>query len=47
MCRMVFAIQGKTENYVRLEKDGLGIEFLGKGTKRHCIVVVELFECHP
>ena len=26
---MVFAFQGKTENYVRLRKDGAGVEFLG------------------
>ena len=29
MCSMQFAVQGKTENYVKLEKDGVGIEFLG------------------
>ena len=29
MCAMVFAFQGKTENYVRLRKDGAGVEFLG------------------
>ena len=26
---MVFEVQGKTEQYVRLEQDGKGIEFLG------------------
>lgn len=30
MCKMVFEVQGKTDNYVRLVKDGKGIEFLGK-----------------
>ena len=26
---MVFEVQGKTDNFVRLQKDGKGIEFLG------------------
>jgi len=26
---MIFEVQGKTEDYVKLEKDGLGINFLG------------------
>ncbi len=30
MCKMVFSIEGKTENYVKLQKDGNGIEFLGE-----------------
>ena len=30
MCKMVFEVQGKTDNYVRLVRDGKGIEFLGK-----------------
>ena len=30
MCEMIFEVQGKTDNYVRLEKDGTGIKFLGK-----------------
>ena len=29
MCAMVFEFQGKTENYVRLKKDGGGVKFLG------------------
>ena len=29
MCKMVFSVQGKTDNYVKLMKDGGGIEFLG------------------
>ena len=29
MCELVFEVQGKTENYVRLKKDGHGIKFLG------------------
>lgn len=33
MCEMVFEVQGKTDNYVRLAKDGVrGIEFLGGRT---------------
>ena len=27
---MVFEVQGKTEKYVKLMKDGDGVEFLGK-----------------
>ncbi len=30
MCKMEFQVQSKTENYVKLQKDGKGIEFLGK-----------------
>ncbi len=26
---MEFQVQGKTDDYVRLQKDGVGIEFLG------------------
>ena len=29
MCEMIFEVQGKTDNYVRLKKDGTGIKFLG------------------
>jgi hypothetical protein len=29
MCMMVFAVQGKTDDYVQLIQDGDGIEFLG------------------
>ncbi len=29
MCAMVMSVQGRTINYVHLEKDGEGIEFLG------------------
>ena len=29
MCRMMFTVQGKTEEYVRLAIDGAGIQFLG------------------
>eukprot|EP00094_Tigriopus_californicus_P006421 TCALIF_06184-PA protein Name:"Similar to GLRB Glycine receptor subunit beta (Homo sapiens)" AED:0.20 eAED:0.20 QI:0/1/0.66/1/1/1/6/0/430 len=29
MCQMIFEVQGKTDDYVRLVKDGKGIEFLG------------------
>ena len=29
MCQMEFEVQGKTDDYVRLERDGQGIEFLG------------------
>ena len=29
MCKMVFAVQGQTDNYVKLARDGIGIEFLG------------------
>ena len=32
MCAMVFQVQGKTVNYVRLEQDGEGIEFMGDKT---------------
>ena len=30
MCEMIFEVQGKTDKYVRLERDWGGIEFLGK-----------------
>ena len=30
MCEMIFEVQGKTDTYVRLAKDGIGIKFLGK-----------------
>ena len=30
MCEMIFEVQGKTDDYVRLAKDGDGIKFLGK-----------------
>ena len=30
MCQMEFQVQGKTDDYVRLEKDFDGIEFLGQ-----------------
>lgn len=30
MCMMVFEVQGKTDNYVKLVKDGQGVEFLCK-----------------
>ena len=30
MCKMVFQVQGKTENYVRLKIDEPGISFKGK-----------------
>lgn len=29
MCKMVFSVQGKTDNYVTLRKDGEGVDFLG------------------
>ena len=29
MCEMIFEVQGKTDNYVRIEQDAMGIEFLG------------------
>ena len=29
MCTMVFQVQGKTDNYVRLKIDGKGISFMG------------------
>ncbi len=29
MCAMVMEVQGRTVDYVRLEMDGEGIEFLG------------------
>ena len=34
---MIFEVQGKTDNYVRLEKDGKGIKFLGKQVKLQTI----------
>ena len=30
MCAMEMNVQGKTDDYVRLAKDGLGVEFLGE-----------------
>ena len=30
VCKMVFEVQGKTDKYIRLEKDGKGVEFLCK-----------------
>ena len=36
MCEMIFEVQGKTDKYVRLEKDGKGIKFLGKYIKVLC-----------
>ena len=30
MCNMIFEVQGKTDDYVKIEKDGSGIEFLGE-----------------
>ncbi len=35
MCKMVFSVQGKTDNYVKLEPDGAGIEFLGGTQEQH------------
>ena len=29
MCEMRFEVQGKTDDYIRLEKDFDGVEFLG------------------
>ena len=29
MCKMVFEVQGKTDQYIMLQKDGYGVEFLG------------------
>ena len=34
MCEMIFEVQGKTDNYVRLKKDGIGIKFLGNNNLR-------------
>ena len=34
MCEMIFEVQGKTDNYVRLQKDGIGIKFLGNNNLR-------------
>ena len=31
---MIFEVQGKTDNYVRLKKDGIGIKFLGNNNLR-------------
>lgn len=30
MCAMVFQVQGRTQDYVYIEQDGAGIEFLGE-----------------
>ena len=30
---MVFEVKGKTDKYIVLQKDGHGVEFLGKGEK--------------
>ena len=30
MCWMEYEIQGKTENWLKLEKDGEGVELLGE-----------------
>ena len=35
MCEMEFQVQGKTDDYVRLEKDFDGVEFLGSRLKLH------------
>ena len=35
MCEMEFQVQGKTDDYVRLEKDFDGVEFLGTRLKLH------------
>ncbi len=32
MCQMIFEVQGKTDNYIRLAKDGNGVEFLASRT---------------
>ena len=34
MCEMIFEVQGKTDNYVRLKRDGTGIKFLGNNYLR-------------
>ncbi len=30
MCKMVFSIQDKTDKFIKLAKDGVGVEFLGE-----------------
>ncbi len=37
MCEMVMNVQGKTDDYVKLEKDGLGVDFVGAGNLRYLL----------
>lgn len=41
---MIFSVQGKTDNYVRLERDGPGIEFLGGRTLVEYEIQMEVLE---
>ena len=41
MCKMVFTVQGKTEEYVKLDIDGAGIQFLGEFGRSLCDLVHE------
>ena len=46
MCSMVFAVQGKTDNYVQLEQDGMGIDFLGGRTLVEYEIQLETLEMY-
>ena len=46
MCELVFEVQGKTENYVRLKKDGHGIKFLGNNFYLITYIKNEITELH-
>ena len=40
LCEMKFKVQGKTEKYVKLMKDGIGIEFLGTLKLYNCLILI-------
>ena len=44
MCAMVFEVQGKTDQYVKLSRDGAGIEFLGGRTLVEYEIQMETLE---
>lgn len=45
MCEMIFEVQGKTDNYVRLKRDGTGIKFLGNNYLR-LVLYIDMINFH-
>ena len=44
MCGMIFEVEGKTDQYVKLSRDGAGIEFLGGWTLVEYEIQMETLE---
>ena len=38
---MVFALQGFTKEFIALQRDGIGVEYTGKGEKRYTFITYD------